>query len=255
MKTLSIIIAAALLTESAGAEQVTGQVFIVTAGHQTFKLALVPVAAYDAQTVKSVEDELRRSTVVEANNFIDTIEKPIRDLREKAYKKLRTAATDVYGTRYTSAYSLHSKCSALQTDSLNYLTYLISSKRLFERMPAPIAGTKTDADGNFEIDVPDRNRAVILAETTRMVFDKTESYHWIIPLAGTSGKIMLSNDNMASSLPSESPSHYPEAEAYTPSLASLADRLNQVRSAAEKGESVPVSKVNKPKGPSKFSRP
>jgi hypothetical protein len=248
MKTLSIILAAVLLAGSASAEQVTGQVFIVTAGHQTFKLALVPVAIYDAQIVKGVADELRGSTVVEANNFIETIDKPVRALKEKAYQQLRSAATEVYGTRYSSTYAFHSKCAALQSDSLNYMTYLISSKRLFERMPAPIAGTKTDADGNFEIDMPDRNRAVILAATTRMVFDKTESYHWIIPLAGTTGKIMLSNDNMASSLPTESPAHYPEAAVVTPSLASIAARLNELRSSLETSgsKSAPISKTKKP---------
>jgi hypothetical protein len=229
---LCISLVPLLFVSPAVCEQVTGQVFIVTAGHQSIKLALVPIAIYDDETVDKISEELRRSTMAEASQFIDTIEKPARALEAKSLEHLRIVHEDI--SAYYPAYELRSQCRALHSDSANYLTYLLSSKRLFEHLPSPIAETKTDADGNFSIDVPERNRSIVAATTTRAVLDKTESYHWLVRLAANPGKIMLSNDNMTSALSTSSPDYWRESPIAVSSLESLTQRLKKLVTALER---------------------
>ncbi|MEY2495575.1 MAG: hypothetical protein QOJ45_2067 [Verrucomicrobiota bacterium] len=226
-------VAAVLVVASSHAEPVGGQVFIVTNGHQTVKLALVPVSAFDAATVRQMCEEFGKSSASEGNKFIDSTEKPIRELKARAdqyHRAIVNREVDLsYFPKESAAYKLRRECAQLSTDALDYLGYLISGTRLFEHLPAPIASTKTDADGNFTIEVPYRDAVVLVAATNRRVFDKTETYHWLVPLEATSGRVMLSNDNLTSAYPAGSPYHWVEPERDPPSLQSINQRLAKLQ--------------------------
>jgi hypothetical protein len=187
MKTLSIIFALALPAAPVFADQLEGQVFVVTNSHQTIKLSLVPIVAFDKDEVTKIAEECQKNWLLEVNAFIDTTEKPITDL-----------STRLVLDRKAASEAVRDQAMELSKEALRYVTYLMSSQRLFEHLPPAIAATKTDADGNFSLTVPDRSRIVIGAATSRAVFDKVETYHWLVPADEVSGKIMLSNDNLAS---------------------------------------------------------
>ena len=86
MRVSTIFAALALIPLSLKAKDISGQVFIVTRGAETIKLALVPIAAYKKEdvlaTVKAVDVEFtkaREKTV----NFVQAI--------HEAYKEADTA--------------------------------------------------------------------------------------------------------------------------------------------------------------------
>lgn len=201
MKAITLSILAALFAGTSLAEQITGQVFIVTNGHQTIKLALVPIVAFDKEAVVKASQECSKQWLLEANAFINTTQKPIMDLDYQLTMNRRLASK-----------ALRDQCGRLSSEAIRYLDYLMSSQRLFEHLPPALAATKSDADGNFSIDVPDRTCVVIGAVTMRTVFDKVEPYHWLVPASETDGKLMLSNDNLTSAYPTGSPYHWTEVQ-------------------------------------------
>jgi hypothetical protein len=201
MKTKLFLLALGVIgMSSVRAEPVTGQVFIVTNGHQTVKLALVPVFVFEKLAVVNEAQARQKEWLREANEFITTVEGPLTNL-----------SVDLTLRRKSASPKVREECRALSDQARRHMEYLMSSARFFEHLPAPIASTKTDADGNFTVEVKDRSLVVIGALTTRKVFDDIESYHWLIPIEGNGpAKIMLSNDNLTSAFPAESPYHWYE---------------------------------------------
>ena len=79
----------------------------------------------------------------------------------------------------------------------------MSGSFYFEAMPTPLRSTKTNSDGRFRLLVPGTGLYAIAATASRHVGDDVEWYYWLIdidPKVAASQSIMLSNDNMTSSL-------------------------------------------------------
>lgn len=72
----------------------------------------------------------------------------------------------------------------------------------FSELPTPIRTAKTNADGEFELQVPRSGNFALAASASRLVGDNTEKYFWLVRLDNqgpANQSIMLSNDNLTSS--------------------------------------------------------
>ena len=72
---------------------------------------------------------------------------------------------------------------------------------------APVTTTKTDADGKFSLVLPEKGRFAVAARAGRLLANTEERYCWIVWITDRDlkeKKIVLSNDNMIGSNPSES---------------------------------------------------
>jgi hypothetical protein len=76
---------------------------------------------------------------------------------------------------------------------------LQSAAPYFLGLPEPTATAKTDADGRFKLNLPVEGDFVIVASSTRQVFDKVEKYYWMVRLKPAELTLSLSNDNLTSS--------------------------------------------------------
>ena len=72
-----------------------------------------------------------------------------------------------------------------------------ATMRCIQKLPQPSKKTKTDADGYFTIAIPQNQPHLLVANATRTVFGKQESYAWIVkPPINQQEPFFLSNDNM-----------------------------------------------------------
>jgi hypothetical protein len=84
--------------------------------------------------------------------------------------------------------------------------YWESAEFYFLNMPSGYVETKTDADGEFVVTIPRKERMVLIAEAHRLAGTIEESYYWLIwaSLDGQSSRrILVSNDNTTESHSSE----------------------------------------------------
>ena len=80
--------------------------------------------------------------------------------------------------------------------------YFSSGQFYFAELPAGIASTKTDADGEFTLKAPIQGSFVLEATASRQVGGQTELYFWLVKLVPDSEancRVLLSNDNMTTS--------------------------------------------------------
>jgi hypothetical protein len=70
----------------------------------------------------------------------------------------------------------------------------------FEALPVPLAAAVTDAEGKFAIRVPGGTAVILVAQSSRQVGDKWETYHWLcrVTLApdATHTTVLLSSHNL-----------------------------------------------------------
>jgi len=83
----------------------------------------------------------------------------------------------------------------LERDRLNFLLGSAPYFRKLNELYRPVASTKSDADGQYSVSVPDAGEFAIVAYTERQTFEKTEKYFWVVPVAE---RIDLSNENQTS---------------------------------------------------------
>ncbi len=76
---------------------------------------------------------------------------------------------------------------------------LNSAAPFFVDLPQPVATAKTDADGRFELTIPDKGEYVLVASAERTVFNDVERYFWVVRLNSEEFKATLSNDNLTTS--------------------------------------------------------
>jgi hypothetical protein len=82
----------------------------------------------------------------------------------------------------------------------------------FNNLPTALAVTKTDADGKFSLQLPQKGEFILAAQAQRLVSNNTEKYFWLIrihPDGKSVMQVMLSNDNLITVNSSESAVRFP----------------------------------------------
>lgn len=178
-----------LLPGLAGAEEIKGEVFIVTKGGTNITLGRVAVRAYDLAEIQKHISERKEAAA-------PLLEKAQRF--EEACKK-QSDSGDVLSDAHRKAFEeyLNWGCVA---------KYLASGLYYFEGLPDPKAEAKTDSAGKYSLDLPPGDYA-IAAHGTRAVGRSEEGYYWLLHCHVAVGKALdftLSNDNLADSDSSDS---------------------------------------------------
>jgi hypothetical protein len=200
---------------------IQGQVFVVTQGGSNIKLALVNVAAYlekdllqqfdkiweverdmrnDAATkVKEAKAETAEAYALSNNLWKDTSAASIAMIRNSGDKNLMQVWIQA-SLLEDKAKSAHMAAKAREEAAQARSFALFDPRHFIEGFNNPIAVSKTDADGNFDLTLPAGSSYVLAATGKRRAGSSTELYEWIVRVdASRSLKIMLSNDNMLDS--------------------------------------------------------
>jgi hypothetical protein len=154
---------------------VTGQVFIVTGGYQSVKLGLVSVEAFDPQECAAAIERVRRQTETEERGLA-----AIQPTAKEIAAVLKRRNDEAFSTMWAAARSgktapipEHSSEVLAKAEVLaNFVlprrqAFLRSGAPYFKALPRPKASAKTDADGNFRLELPHRGEFIIGAVATR----------------------------------------------------------------------------------------
>lgn len=180
----------------------TGQIFVVTKGRENIKLALVEVAAIP-------EKDMMQHLNAKYSNRLEQL-KPLTPNLELVKKEADAAKVDL-DNAFAVAGEYLTPEQASKTDKLedialskkgiyitirNQVAYLDSVKYYFEKLPAQLVASKTDADGKFTLTLP-TGKYALAAKSSRDVFGTTENYYWLVwvDTSAPSHSVMLSNDN------------------------------------------------------------
>lgn len=212
--------------------ELTGEVFIVTAGAQSIKLGLVTVVAIPEGEINNFIEQKKESAAKLLKTQEPVLQAAVNAVADS--QKAITAAENANRMAASGAGNLYLKCletsdtgrecravaqqfqrekqqnvgarkkelGALQAKLAKQLAdrdYLETSDYYFTGLPAGIASAKTNADGLFTMKVPRDGRFALAARASRQVFGETEQYFWLVwaSLDGEAGKrILLSNDNL-----------------------------------------------------------
>jgi hypothetical protein len=145
-------------------KMLAGQVFVATRGGQNIKMGLVEVRVLPREQV------------------------------DLAVKKLQTERSEI--EQMTAIYPQDADFGAKLKARTQFLE---TAFPYFAALPQPIIATKTDADGNFLLEIPRDRQCVLAAMAERYVGDATESYFWLLHIdPSTPSRLLLSNDNVIS---------------------------------------------------------
>jgi hypothetical protein len=184
----------------AGTNFIDGQIFIVTAGHESVKLGLVAVAACRP-------DEFA-SAVASTKSQIESERAKVDDIRPRATGTVeltsqlvdlvkKAAISDSWAMAYAKSLELKTNAEHLADRVSRRSEYLNSAAPYFKNLPHPIALVKTDVDGKFKMELPSSiDQIIIVASTTRQVLlGPLENYFWAVKVKPPA-TITLSNDNV-----------------------------------------------------------
>lgn len=167
---------------------IQGQVFVVTGGQKSIRLALVEVSAFP-------EDVMIEHIKLTPDNDAQKIAQLSREFdlnmrkKEKAQENFNKEAFYDY---YNKAVENLNQSNNLESGGS------LKGAKYFEKLPTPTAVAKTDADGRFTLTLP-LGKYVIAAKSSRRL-SKTDSefYFWLVRLDTSSinQSLMLSNDNL-----------------------------------------------------------
>jgi hypothetical protein len=238
----------------AAAEPISGQVFIVTRGHQSIKLGLVVIAAFDRNKVLEAIAQVRQSTDGDRDKLNQLLPKldHLGVIASRGQAKVRASKTFTVQEQqqYDFLLKLGFKVDTIRSAALAYQDYLSSGQLLFDHLPAPIVTTKTDADGNFAMDVVGEHALALGAAATRnLPSGETESYFWLVPFdGGPNARVILSNDNLTSEKTDQSLVNTGNRVGKKASIGELYSRLDDLNSrvAAYQGRSAQPKTRAKP---------
>jgi hypothetical protein len=185
--------------------EVKGEIFIVTAGHESIKLGLVEIRAFEAAQLnpliesvkkKIAEQEAQLAPILNAADKLESSAKQedddIRHKRIEGFKR--------FGPLYDRAETLSTDAGELSSRVKWHSKYLHSAGPFFEVLPQPIAASKTDSDGKFTMKLPHSGEIVLCAAADRKVAGSIEFYYWMVKVTGNAdAPITLSNHNLATS--------------------------------------------------------
>jgi len=185
---LVLMLSCVLFTGCSRDAELKGQIFVVTRGRENIKLGNVEVSVYLESALVSVKDEITKSLV--------------------EHKKRREAAVDEIRSIQRAQFRANGvDVSDVTTPQIELLREMMDSRgALFSTISSAghgglIAKTTTDADGRFSLRLPlGKGPFAIVAQSSRMVFDKKEQYYWLIEDFSLDGakykEIILSNTNL-----------------------------------------------------------
>jgi len=203
------IVVSVLLCASMDAKTIRGDVFIVTAGGPAIKLALVQVKAISKiemeNRIAKIEQQIA-SERAEVNSAVSRAMKEsdarIKQMQAMTLKEIqRQMADDLKRSRAERDKAIQAPIHArIQLKELRARQKTLNSAApFFVDLPEPVATAKTDADGRFELTIPDKGEYVLVASAERTVFNDVERYFWVVRLNSEESKVTLSNDNLTSS--------------------------------------------------------
>lgn len=170
---------------------ISGQIFVITKGRENIKLALVNVVAIPEKEFVSHIKALQSSGRIEQRKALELE-------MHKTEKEAATALAAFRRTLSSDNRKVVISISAYWDLLLDKWDYFDAGGYLFEKLPASIADSKTDADGKFSFSLPP-GRYVLAANSSRNVSDKVvERYYWLVWVNTSSSNhsVMLSNDNL-----------------------------------------------------------
>jgi len=89
---------------------------------------------------------------------------------------------------------------------------LTTPQAYFLTLPPPLAVSKTDADGKFNLQLPTKGDFALAAQAQRQLPDHTEKYFWLIRVHSdgqSTMQVMLSNDNLITANTADSAVRFP----------------------------------------------
>jgi hypothetical protein len=217
---VTVSVCAAGATHAQG-KDIGGQVFIVTRGGPAIKLALVRVAAFrkaDMEThVRDIDSQLADerakadAEVSEASRSLQRAKRAVagglgewmkRDAETHGRETNTKAAIDRGHSVWQKFHAAEQKIAPAETrlrEAVARQRLLSSAAPYFAQLPEPFGTAKTDADGRFKLTVPDEETVAVLASSSRTIFDRVETYFWVVRLAPNETSLTLSNDNLTTS--------------------------------------------------------
>jgi len=185
--------------------EVKGEIFIVTAGHESVKLGLVEIRAFEAAQLNALIESVKKkiaeqeAQLAPISNAADKLESSAKQEDDHARHKLPSG--------YKRFRPISDRASTLWIDSSklasrvkSHSKYLQSAEPFFEVLPQPVAASKSDSDGKFTMKLPRSGEIVLCAAADRKVAQWTEHYYWMVKITGnTDAPITLSNHNLAAS--------------------------------------------------------
>lgn len=182
---------------------ISGQVFVVTKGRENIKLALVEVAAIPekelAQYIKSQHDRgLEQQKLLMPE--LESVEKEARAAAaaaERAEKEFnKPGLSEKRADDYFNSQKIMDQKNSSSRKIKNKFDYFDSAEYYFEKLPAQLVVSKTDADGKFTLPLP-AGKYALAAKSSRDAFGKTENYYWLVwvDTSSPNHSLMLSNDN------------------------------------------------------------
>lgn len=205
---LSVLAFAACSKAPPPPRQISGQVFIVTRGGPSIKMALVEVCLYESKTLED-HFKSRGAEVAAINERMETIATDAQTEafraeaeKERSEKAARDAAGDTFFAAFLAEFRFRrvaaKEAREIADTAQAFIRVTQSGFPYFDQLPKPIASAKTDADGNFSITtLRTKTPLALLATTSRAVGAGDEVYFWAVrlPPDEESTKIALTNDN------------------------------------------------------------
>ena len=214
---------------------VKGQIFIVTRSRENVKLGLVSVQAFSDSMIlghiasKRATADSQRKAIIQPQ--IDAAQSSLAEARQRlkaATLGSRNADANAdaaerrmlaaHGEELERAFSatindivpahdlvvqrereLHARAAELTAVQARYDTWGDSGEFYLEGLPRALTEAKSDANGEFVIQMPSDRPVVLAAFAQRQVFDRTENYCWLVRVpvgAARRDKLLLSNDNL-----------------------------------------------------------
>jgi hypothetical protein len=201
--------------------EIQGQIFIVTKGGNIIKLALVSVSAFTETDLKvqlkntlNSEQELRNQALIR-----------IEEAKRKVVlaKETLTRSTDndiARSANLPPALYANAMVKSSENDQRNMMAVwaaesvveaekrslvdMTKPRHLIDKLKDSVGVSKTDSDGNFNLTLPP-GTYIFTAIGNRLAGGSMETYEWAVRIEAKkpTQKIMLSNDNLVSSLCNE----------------------------------------------------
>lgn len=182
-----------------------GQVFIVTQGGESIKLALTEIKLYKPSDIELAKAEYREANDERQEAFKRREEELLK--RRDNFRQELDALKQTYAVQGEDSPELRGKIADLQikVEGAQIDTAQLNKDKqkddslFFQHLQNPFATATTDADGKFDISVPANERFAIAAMNHRRVGGDTEKYFWLVwvSLDGQGSKtLMLSNRNL-----------------------------------------------------------
>ena len=245
MKIAAILVSvAAAISAGAISEEsktIEGQVFIVTGAHESIKLGLVAVAAFNqeefARSISAVQPglEAERQELDGLKPSVQRLTSKTKALRDAAWRQHPKTLSRSDASMATTWSELFARASVIASRISWRKQYLASAAPFFKSLPKPIGIVKTDADGKFKLDVSS-DKIVLAATATRKVLDEQENYFWAINVKPPAN-VTLSNDNLTDAASAESALQtgpLSETAGEKDSTKTLSSELEQLIAAASK---------------------